>query len=130
MQLCSLPGKMRLRDRGIFRIFFMKPAFSAFFDHVRVLRFFFFGNNFSKFYCFLSCNTSYFPHLFHYCKNERNRHKTSIFMHVFMQIRVHKNAAYFATSSAYFGHVRIACFYFLAAFFQGDWLWNLGLTLV
>ena len=36
-----------------------------------------------------------------------------------MQIRVHKNAAYFAISPAYFGYVRVAFFYFLAAFFQG-----------
>ena len=37
-----------------------------------------------------------------------NMQKTSIFMHVFIQIRVQKNAAYFATSPAYFGYVRIA----------------------
>ena len=41
-------------------------------------------------------------------------------MHVFMQIRLYKNAAYFATSPAYFGYVHIAFFFSLAAFFQGD----------
>ena len=34
-------------------------------------------------------------------------------MHVFMQIRVHKNAAYFATSPAYFDFVRVAFFFLL-----------------
>ena len=51
--------------------------------------------------------------------------KKSIFMYVFTQIRVHKNAAYFATSPAYFGYICGAFFYFLAAFFQRDWLINL-----
>ena len=40
----------------------------------------------------------------------RNGHKTSTFMHVFMQIRIHKNGANFATSPAYFGYVRVAFF--------------------
>ena len=48
-----------------------------------------------------------------------NRHKTIIFMLVFIQIRVQKNAAYFAISPACFGYVRSCTFYFLAAFFPG-----------
>ena len=42
-----------------------------------------------------------------------------------MQIRVHKNVAYFATSPANFGYVRIAFFYILAAFFRKtDWVYS------
>ena len=87
-------------------------AFSAFFYEVRVFLS-------RPRLCFLSFNTFYLPHLFHYCKNYRNRHKTSIFKHVFMQIKVHKNATYFATLPAYFGYVRIAVFLFFGRIFPG-----------
>ena len=43
-------------------------------------------------------------------------------MHVFMQIRVHKNAAYFDTLPAYFGYVRVAFFVLLfGSVVLGDW---------
>ena len=103
-------------------------AFSAFF--LRSLRFPYFlitsafyvflATIFAIFIMFLSCNKSYFPHLFHYCKNNRNKYKTGIFMPVFIQLKVHKNAAYFATSPAYFGYVCVAFFSFWQHFSRGQ----------
>ena len=74
--IISPPRKTWLCDHSIFRVFLRSPRFPLFL--ITPAFYVFFANNFCNFYCFLSCNTSYFPYLFHYCKNDRNMHKTSI----------------------------------------------------
>ena len=110
------------------RFFFIKSAFSAFFWSSP--RFTFFRQQFLQFLqCLLSFKLRILCYIlreiyFYTCwfKNERNRHKTNMFMLVFHKLeyikmpRILKLRPRILTMSA--SHF----LFFLAAFFQGDWL--------
>ena len=75
-------GKMRLHGRGLFRIFLRSLRFPHFL--ITSAFYVFLATIFAIFIMFLSCNKSYFPHLFHYCKNDRNISIKRVFLCLFL----------------------------------------------